>query len=194
MKLEAAITGNLHKFMVDQKLGAETAVTKGVTEIATSIKEDLRKQVINAGLGNKLAKSWQAKIYPTRQVSISAAGVVSSKAPKIISAFNDGALIKSSKGIFLAIPTEHAPKRGIGNKRINPSNFPEHRFGKLRFVYINSSISLLIANSKRKGKTPKVMFILVPQAQIKKRFDYMTVVNKWIPELPSAVLNNWPDD
>ncbi len=74
MRIEAAITGNLHKFMEQQKAAAEAAVTAGVAEVTERIKNDLRGQVTGAGLGNKLAKSWQAKLYPKGQKSISAAG------------------------------------------------------------------------------------------------------------------------
>jgi hypothetical protein len=51
---------------------------------------------------------------------------------------------RSRRGRFLAIPTENAPRRGTDGKRINPSTFPEHRFGPLRFVPRPSGISLLV--------------------------------------------------
>ncbi len=195
MRLTAAIHGDLHKFLKDQRDAAERAVTEGVREITTRIKDELRSQVVGAGLGNKLAKTWQAKVYPARgQNSISAAGVVTSKATKIIRAFNDGVLIKSSHGLYLALPTENAPKRGIGNKRISPSTFPESRFGRLRFVRVDSRLSLLVVDSKMKGRPAKVMFMLVPQVQLKKRLDYMTCVDRWAPQLPQAILNNWTSD
>ncbi len=197
MRLEAAITGNLRAYIEAQKNAAETAVTEGVREIATRIKDDLRAQVVNAGLGNKLAKTWQAKIYPKNQKSISAAGVVTSKASKLIRAFDNGILIRSARRVFLAIPTENAPKRGIGNKRINPTNFPEHRYGKLKFVYVSSTLSLLVVNvrSKRKNEPSNnvVMFALVPQVKLGKRLDYQSVVNRHVPQLPSTILANWPE-
>jgi hypothetical protein len=195
MRLTAAITGSLNAYMASQKAAAERAVTEGVREITTRIKEELRSQVVGAGLGNKLAKTWQAKVYPARgQKSISAAGVVTSKASKIIRAFNDGAVIKSSHGLYLAIPTENAPKRGMGNKRISPSTFPESRFGRLRFVRVDSRLSLLVVDSKMKGRPAKVMFILVPQVQMKKKLDYLAVVDRLAPQLPQAILNNWTSD
>ncbi|MEK6747500.1 MAG: DUF6441 family protein [Pseudomonadota bacterium] len=213
MQLEAAITGNLHKFMEQQKAAVEAAVTAGIAKITTSIKDDLRVQVVNAGLGQKLAKSWQAKFYPKGQKSISAAGWVFSKAPKLIRAFNEGALIKSKDGFFLAIPTEAAPKRGVGGKRINPSNFPEHSLGRLRFVYRPGKISLLVVDSLRastgkrggfrkasesalksgRGLTTVVMFLLVPQVKLKKRLDYQSVVNLWGGQLPQTILKNWKE-
>lgn len=213
MRLEAAIKGNLRKFMEGQKVAAEAAVTAGVAKITTSIKDDLRSQVVNAGLGNKLAKSWQAKFYPKGQKSIAAAGWVFSKAPKIVRAFNEGALIKSKDGFFLAIPTEAAPKRGIGGKRISPSTFPEHTLGKLRFVYRSGKISLLVVDNLRAGTGKRggfrrasdsalksgrglatvVMFLLIPQAKLTKRLDYQAVVNQWQPLLGQAILDNWQE-
>lgn len=213
MRVEAAITGNLHKFMEQQKAAVEAAVTAGVAEVTERIKNDLRGQVTGAGLGNKLAKSWQAKLYPKGQKSISAAGWVFSKAPKLIRAFNEGAVIKSKDGFFLAIPTEAAPKRGVGGKRINPSNFPEHSLGRLRFVYRPGKISLLVVDSLRastgkrggfrkasesalksgRGLTTVVMFLLVPQVKLKKRLDYQSVVNRWEGQLPQTILKNWKE-
>ncbi|MFN7612570.1 MAG: DUF6441 family protein [Alphaproteobacteria bacterium] len=199
--------------MEQQKAAAEAAVTAGVAEVTERIKNDLRGQVTGAGLGNKLAKSWQAKLYPKGQKSISAAGWVFSKAPKLIRAFNEGALIKSKDGFFLAIPTEAAPKRGVGGKRINPSNFPEHSLGRLRFVYRPGKISLLVVDSLRastgkrggfrkasesalksgRGLTTVVMFLLVPQVKLKKRLDYQSVVNRWEGQLPQTILKNWKE-
>lgn len=214
MRLEAAIKGDLHKFMEQQKVAAETAVTAGVAEITDRIKNDLRGQVAGAGLGNKLAKSWQAKLYPKGKKSIDAAGWVFSKAPKLIRAFDEGTLIKSKDGFFLAIPTEAAPKRGVGGKRITPSNFPEHSLGRLRFVYRPGRISLLVVDNLRAGTGKRggfrkasesalktglglatvVMFFLVPQVKLRKRLDYKAVVNRWEPQLPQTILKHWPQD
>lgn len=213
MRLEAAIKGNLQKFMQKQKEAAEAAVTAAVSEITNNIKNDLREQVQSAGLGPRLAKSWQAKLYPKGQKSIEAAGWVFSKAPKIIRAFDEGVLIRSPNGFFLAIPTENAPKRGVGGKRITPSNFPEHSLGRLRFVYRPGKISLLVVDNLRagtgkrggfrkasatalktgRGLTTVVMFFLVPQVMLRKRLDYKRVVLRWEPQLPQAILKHWPE-
>ena len=42
MRLEAAIRGNLVDFMKQQKDQAEAAVTSGIREVTTRIKDDLR--------------------------------------------------------------------------------------------------------------------------------------------------------
>lgn len=199
--------------MEQQKAAAEAAVTAGVREISENVKLELRQQVVSAGLGKGVSNAWKVKYYPPRGISINAAGYVFSKAPDIIRAFNDGALIKSKNGFFLAIPTPAAPKRGIGGKRITPSNFPEHSLGKLRFVYRRNAPSLLVVDNLRagtgkrggfrkasatvlrtgRGLTTVVMFILVPQVKLKKRLDVQSTGRKWEPQLPQAILNHWPN-
>ncbi|NBO18992.1 MAG: hypothetical protein EBV03_07170, partial [Proteobacteria bacterium] len=153
------------------------------------------------------------KVYPKGKKSLDAAGFIYSKAPKLIRAFNDGVVIRSKDGWWLAIPTDAAPKRGVGGKRISPSNFPEHSLGRLRFVYRTRALSLLVVDGLRAGtgkrggfrkasdtalKTGRglatvVMFFLIPQARLKKRLDYKAVVNLWQPQLGQAILNNWPE-
>ena len=60
---------------------------------------------------------------------LDAASLVYTNAPQIIRAFDEGAVIRSKRGRFLAIPTENAPRKGTDGKRISPSTFPAHRFG-----------------------------------------------------------------
>lgn len=213
MRLQAAITGDLHKMMKEEAAAAEKAVTLGVTAAATGLKDDLRAQVTSAGLGEKMARTWQFKRYPSSGYSLGTAGLVYSKAPLVIRAFNEGALIKSKEGFFLAIPTSAAPKRGVGGKRITPSNFPEHSLGRLRFVYRRGAPSLLVVDGLRagtgkrggfrkasasalksgRGLTTVVMFILVPQVSIKKRLNIEAVAQRWEEKLPELILQSWPE-
>jgi len=213
MRLQAAITGDLHKMMKEEAAAAEKAVTLGVTAAAAGLKEDLRAQVASAGLGEKMARTWQFKRYPSSGYSLGTAGLVYSKAPLVIRAFNEGALIKSKEGFFLAIPTSAAPKRGVGGKRITPSNFPEHSLGRLRFVYRRGAPSLLVVDGLRAGtgkrggfrkasasalKTGRglatvVMFILVPQVMLKKRLNIEAVAQRWEEKLPELILQSWPE-
>ena len=119
-------------------------------------------------------------------------------------------MIKSKSGFWLAIPTPSAPKRGVGGKRINPSNFPEHRFGPLRFVYRCGRPSLLVVDEVRinksgrvgrrakggaftktgrmkQGMTTVVMFIMVPQVRLPKRLDVKKAAEKWEKRLPGLI-------
>ena len=214
MRLEAALTGNLNEYMKQEVAAAEAAVAAGVKEVTNGVKLDLRQQVVSAGLGQGLANAWQAKFYPPSGPSIKAAGFVYSKArDDIIYAFDYGVTIKSNKGFFLAIPTPSAPKRGTDGKRINPSNFPESGYGKLRFVYRPGKPSLLVVDdvsartgkrggfrkasesaiAKGRGVTTVVMFILVPQVSLRKRLDIDAVVGKWQDSLGESIIANWQE-
>ena len=214
MRLEAAITGNLHEFMKRQGDAAATAVTAGVRDVALAVKADLRQQVVSAGLGDKMAKTWKTLFYPNGRKSISAAGLVYADMPKVIRAFNDGSLINGKNGNFLAVPTEACPKRGIGGKRISPSTFPEYSLGKLRFVYRPGRVSLLVVDGLRagtgkrggfrkasdralrtgRGLTTVVMFFLVPQVKMRKRLDVDAVRRKHEFRLGQSILDHWPED
>lgn len=214
MRLRAAIEGNLHQAMRAESRAMATAVTTGVREATEGLQRDLRADVVNAGLGYRVARAWRKKLYPNDGVN--AAGMVWSNASHIIRA-NEGATIKSQDGFFLAIPTENAPRRGVGGKRISPSNFPEHRFGRLRFVYRRGAPSLLVAdnlqasfrratgelrgfrrasqrNQARGQTTTVVMFILVPQVQLPRRLDTGRQTRKWESRLPDLIVQNYPEN
>jgi hypothetical protein len=105
------------------------------------------RQVANAGLGQRLANSWRDKHYPNQKLD--AASLLYTNAPQIIRAFDEGAVIRSRRGRFLAIPTENAPRRGINGRRISPSTFPEHRFGPLRSLARSSGPSVLVVDGLR---------------------------------------------
>jgi Family of unknown function (DUF6441) len=132
VKFAAWITRSLQANMRAELGDIERAASNGTRDAGRGLKTELRRQVASAGLGQRLAKSWRDKHYPNRKLD--AASLVYSKAPQIIRAFNEGAVIQSKRGRFLAIPTENAPRKGTDGKRISPSTFPKHRFGPLRFV------------------------------------------------------------
>ena len=208
MKLAATITGSIMAGMEAEMRTINQAVTGGIKEAGRGLKTDLRKQVVSAGLGARLSRTWRDRTYPNK--GYNAAAMVWSKAPQIIRTFDEGAVIKSKTGLWLAIPTPQAPKRGVGGKRINPSNFPEHRFGPLRFVYRRRGPSLLVVDGVRinksgrtgrrakggaftksgrmkQGMTTVVMFIMVPQVRLKKRLDVKREIKRWERRLPGLI-------
>ena len=199
-RISYAVKGDLAKFMADELALAESAVTDGVGETARLVKEGHRRDVMNAGLGRRVANSWRVALYPKRPAkSLGAAAVVYTKAEKIIKGFDRGALLKSREGVFLAIPTDAAPKRGLGGKRIRPSNWPEHRHGPLRYVKRDTGPDLLVADNQRekKGKVKGfalsrskralktgnglatvVMFTLHRQARLPRKFNVKSTTEK----------------
>ena len=208
MKLAATIAGSIKAGMEAEMRTISKAVTAGVKEAGRGLKADLRKQVVSAGLGMRLSRTWRERTYPNK--GHDAASLVWSKAPQIIRTFDEGAVIKSKSGFWLAIPTPSAPKRGVGGKRINPSNFPEHRFGPLRFVYRRGRPSLLVVDGVRinksgqvgrrakggaftktgrmkQGMATSVMFIMVPQVRLKKRLDVKREAERWSRRLPALI-------
>lgn len=194
MRVRAALRGDLRQVVAAQLSATEKGVTRGVRDVTEQAKTRLRNQVTGAGLGRRLALAWRSQVFPKSGVSLGAAGFVFTRAPKLIRAFSRNQVIRSKEGFYLAIPTDAAPKRGVRGGRINPSNFPEDRFGPLRFVYRKSGPSLLVVDGVRvsqktgrvsrraKTSTTKsgafrsgistvVMFILVPQITLRKRLD-----------------------
>ncbi len=193
MKLAATIIRPVEAGMQTEMRHIERAVAAGAREAGRGLKTELRRQVASAGLGPRLANSWRDKHYPNQKLD--AASLVYTKAPQIIRAFDEGAVIRSRRGRFLAIPTENAPRKGTDGKRISPSTFPEHRFGPLRFVPRRTGPSLLVVGGLRvsfsrqtgevrgfrratdrsrrsgQGLTTVVMFLLVPQVKLSKRLD-----------------------
>ncbi|CAA7625655.1 hypothetical protein MTBSS4_520003 [Magnetospirillum sp. SS-4] len=134
MKLAAAISGDLRKIMAEEVKAAEDAVTAGMRQAADGLKADLRRQVTEAGMGQRLANTWRAELYPKGRKSIKAAGFVFTRAPTIIRAFDQGAVIKSKHGLWLAIPTP-AAGTGARGKRMTPGLWEQMHGSRLRFIY-----------------------------------------------------------
>ena len=147
MKLTARIARSLRADMQAALRDIERAIATGTRDAGWGPRTELRRQVTSAGLGQRLANSWRDKHYPNQKLD--AASLVYTKAPQIIRAFDEGAVIRSRRGRFLAIPTENAPRKGTDGRRISPSTFPEHRFGPIRFVPRQSGPSLLVADGLR---------------------------------------------
>ncbi len=116
MKLAATITRSLPADMQAELRDIERAVATGTREAGRSLRTELRRQVTSAGLGQRLAASWRDKHYPNRKLD--APTLVYTKAPQIIRAFDEGVVIRSRRGRFLAISTENAPRKGTDGGRV----------------------------------------------------------------------------
>jgi hypothetical protein len=105
---------DLGKALAETGKDIERAVTPGMRDAADGLKQDLREDVVAAGLGRRLSRTWRGKTFPEVGESAEAAAYVSSRAPKIVDAFDRGAVIRSARGLLLAIPTAAAGKSGRG--------------------------------------------------------------------------------
>jgi hypothetical protein len=150
---------DLSKALAETEKDIERAVTSGMRDATDGLKQDLREDIVGAGLGERLSRTWRGKTFPEVGESAEAAAYVWSRAPKIVDAFDRGVVIRrdSSKnnwrGLFLAIPTAAAGKSGrsaVGSReKITPGGWQRRTGLKLRFVYRRGRPSLLVADDAR---------------------------------------------
>ncbi len=187
MCLKAAVEGSLVEYMEREYQNCARAVTKGVSLAANGLKIAMRTQVKSAGLGSRLANTWRGDVYPKAKNSVSAAGVVYTKAQKIMEGFEYQTVVRGKDGLWLAIPTAAISKR-IRNKRMTPALYEKSKGVRLRFVYRKNGASLLVHGQKRKTI---VAFVLVPQVRMPKLINFAAEGAKWQAKLPSLILENW---
>lgn len=221
MRITAAISGDLTKIMLRERKDAAIAVTKGITEASVGLKNDLRKKIASAGLGKRLPKTWQHKIFPKgRQKSTGAAGLVFSKAPGLMVTLNRDNLIKASRKRFLAIPTENAPKIKVKGGALRPipanewkSSGAERSLGPLHLISRRGKPALLVANlqarknkggftlsfeseKKRAGgkrRVTVIMYVLVKTVRLPRRINIDSLPGKWADQIDELILKNYPE-
>jgi hypothetical protein len=200
------IIGDLGAMMAAEIKAGERAVSKAVSEAGTSLKTAWRGQITSAGLGARLARSIRSEQFPKGKDSLNAAALVWSNAPVIIGAHEEGPLIRSKSGFWLAIPTPAAGKSARGG-RITPGEWERRRGIRLRFVYRPRGPSLLVAEGRLnsrglavgsrsktgRGATTVPIFLLVPQVKLRKRLDLMRDAKAAQERIPGAIVANWVD-
>jgi hypothetical protein len=198
------ITGNLAAMMVAEIEAGERAVSKAIGEAAGSLKTAWRGQITGAGLGARLARTIRSEQFPKGKDSLNAAALVWSNAPLIIGAHEEGPLIRSKSGFWLAIPTPAAGKSMRGG-RITPGEWERRRGIRLRFVYRPRGPSLLVAEGRLnsrglavgsrsktgRGATTVPIFLLVPQVKLRKRLDLARDAKAAQERIPGAIVANW---
>jgi hypothetical protein len=136
MRLAATLGASLKKLLEQEVRAGERAVTRGVRSETERLKGELRQQVVAAfgARGRGIANAWRARVFPEAGESLGAAGIVWTKVPSIVNAFERGATIRARGGRFLAIPTGfNAPhgRRGRG-MRVTPQQMVASRQAFLR--------------------------------------------------------------
>ena len=211
-------TDDLAKGLSEVEGAAARSVTAAMREVTDGLKGELRADLIDAGLGQRLANTWRGRTYPEAAASLEAASFVWSKAPNIVDAFDRGLTIRSQRGFWLAIPTAAAGVKGLSAtgamKRITPGGWERRTGMRLRFVYRRGGPSLLVADNARltkrglartntghtrggaaytrlAGRSTVVVFLLVPQVTLKKRFDIASVAQQWADRVPGVIASRW---
>lgn len=209
--LGVKIIQDLAAEMEAEERAGRKAMRDGLNAAAKGLQADWRRQVEAGGLGSRLARTIRAQTFP-RQPSSNAAALVWTRAPVLLNAFDRGAVIRSTDGFFLAIPTESAGQRGLGRQRITPGGWEQRTGIRLRFVYRQGAPSLLVADNARMntrgravlnrrkvrkdgiqtGSQTVPIFIMLPQVQLQKRLDLGPAADRWAARIPGLVVSNWP--
>lgn len=191
----------------------ELAVSEAMNEVQAGLRDELRGQVVSAGMGRRLAKTWRGKRFPESGASINSVAYVWSRAPDIVDAFERGVPIVARNRRFLAVPTRDAgvSHTTVNNKRLTPAIWETETGVKLRFVP-RGSHALLVTDAyyarqparwrRRKsfkpirspltgGRKALVIFVLVPMVNPGKRLDVEGTGNRWADRVGSIIASHW---
>ncbi len=100
---------------IAREIGPRTAAA--TERLKTRLRGDTR-----GALGSRMANTWRGEVYPVKRPTrtLNPAGLVTSNASKVVSAFDPGALIRARNATYLAIPTENVPRVGRAGKPMTP--------------------------------------------------------------------------
>lgn len=129
LEIKADLKSFAHQTHLRIARGARIAAEKQLARGKLALRGDVRA----AGLGDRLANTWRAEIYPRlasvrthapavvfrvndraktrREDSLGNASTIASAAD-IIRAHTTGPTIRSKNGLYLALPTENTPRKG----------------------------------------------------------------------------------
>ncbi len=206
MKLKIDVTPDLVAMLQEEVRAGERAVRAAMAEAGGELKQAWRRQIAGAGLGHRLPRTIRNRTYPQKGDSLDAAAFVWSNAPEIVSAHDQGVLIRSKAGFWLTIPLAAAGK-GRGGARLTPGEWEKRRGMRLRLVYRRRGPSLLVADGRLnarglgvashsktgRGRATVPIFLLVPQVRLRKRLDLARDVEKVAGKVPGLVMERWVD-
>lgn len=183
---------------------------QSMSDATSGMVADLRDSVRRAGLGARLANTWRARTYPAQGGSLDPAGLVWSKAPKLIDAYTRGAVIVPLNGQKrLAIPTKNVPLKGRG-KRMTPLDV-EGVFNQDLILRPGKGDTILAFINAVQAKNRKgwrqaartrlaqgrevklvLMFELVRSVTVHGRLEPIeAVAERWGQRLPGLVADRW---
>lgn len=217
MKLTAAV-GSVKRLLEAEVRAGERAATSTMKAETEALKQELRRQVQSSFRSTRLANTWRSKAFPQTGLSLRPAGLVWTKAPLIIDAFDRGVTIRSKRGGFLAIPLP-AAGRGPSGTRVTPRSFEQRTGVKLRLVYRRGRPSLLVVDVARlsgrgvvgvrtgarrqvfrdagvaarpeRARITVPVFVLLPQTKLPKRLDVAGAAQKASQRIPRAFVAAW---
>ena len=208
LTIDVKVTNDLPRSMALRVGRMERAVKTAVAGATAQVKTAWRADVASK-LGRRLSGAVRAEVYPKGDSSLNAAGLVWTKAPKIIGAHERGALIRSENGFWLAIPLPAAGPRRVGSKAITPALWEQKNGRVLQFIYKNGRSAQLVDTGKKAAGNVMVrkrvrggfelseprqfkkryvpIFALVPQVKLPKRLNLKAEAMKAGQSLPGRV-------
>ncbi len=214
MHISVTLGGNAAADLHQEAESLIAAVAGGVADATAALEQSLRRQVVGAGLGQRLAGTWRSQLFPP--TTTKASGEVWTVAPLIIQGFDEGPTIIARNGSrWLAIPTTNVPPRSWGSKA--PGGHPrrlmtpvevEAQFNRdLRMVQPpGRSVAYLIMDqlvaarlgrgfrqatprrlAQGRSAQPVLMFVLVPQVTLAKRLDIAGAVAAVEADFPALI-------
>ena len=199
LTFKAVVFGDLAKIMEDETSEVGRGLTRAVGKTGDTLKNELRAQTRRAGLGRKLEKAWRFQKFPRSGRSLAPVALVFSKATRIHAAFDRGGTIKVKNAEWLVIPLgpalrqkfhlSRARSKGSQPRKHSEVDAAIRRFGKLRFVRVDSQTALLVADNatktgrirkstrRRKGSQGVPIFLLKRQVRLRKSLDIQRVFN-----------------
>ncbi len=208
MKLNFTVTGDFKQLMKQEYAAGERAATLAMRQTAGTLKAQWRANIQSAGLGSKLSNAVRSAAYPAGEPSLNAAAMVWSKAPKLTSVHETGAVITSQNGFWLAVPLPAAGK-GLKGRKISPGEWEARTGRRLTFIYRRGRTALLIdtgtyadrrasdplsfkQSAKRGRRNVSIpIFALVPQVRLKKRTTLMQIAQNVAGQVPALIVANW---
>ncbi|PHY12826.1 hypothetical protein CSW58_10010 [Caulobacter sp. B11] len=150
LTLALAFSGDLEAWADDLKTAMLQGLRDGVEDTGRIGLERLRDDVREAGLGERLPKTWRLDLHPTRGLAYSPAAFIRSTAARIIDAFTRGAVITSRDGGMMAVPIPGGPMDRIRVLRGETSvDAARRRLGELVFVPIRPGLGMLVTKRVR---------------------------------------------
>jgi len=207
MRFGLDVTPDLAALMLREIGAAERAVSAGTRQAGERLKTAWRGQITGAGLGQRLANTVRSLSFPKTGASINAATLVFTRAPRIVGAHDEGGLISSRAGLWLAIPTEATP-RGPRGRRMTPAEVEQRLGVTLRLISRPGRPGLLVADRVRlttrgraavsrsktgKGQITTPLFVLVPQVRLPKRLDLDRDAERIAGQVPQMIVDSWLD-
>lgn len=206
--LRVEVRGSVNDILTEERRAGARSVTRAVGGTTQAIKGAWRGEITGAGLGTRLANTVRGVTYPQAGFSMNAAGLVYTKASKIIGGFETGITIRARDGLWLAVPLPAAMKSGRGG-RITPNEWESRTGRALRFVYRPGRAALLVDDGRVK-RGARVMgrdgfskaargfknrtvpiFALVPQVTLRKRLSLYSTALRMAGNLPQRIVSGW---